>query len=94
MIHVDLMVWTMLSFSPGLSHDLASVRVYDQDQSALLPKEGSLVVVTVSTVVTPGKFYVTLPWGRLTTQEVAGQSEALQRFQAEESLEGLADNMQ
>ncbi|GFS24112.1 tudor domain-containing protein 1-like [Elysia marginata] len=80
--------------STGLQHDLGAVVVYDEDQSNLLPREGTLVVVTISTVITPTKFYVTLPWGRLTALDVLDQSDAWRRFQAEESLEGLMDNMQ
>ncbi|RUS77022.1 hypothetical protein EGW08_015202, partial [Elysia chlorotica] len=78
----------------GLNHDLASVKVYDEDQSSLLPSEGTLVVVTVATVVTPTNFHVTLPWGRLMVQQVSGQTEAWRRYLGEEDLEGLMENMQ
>ncbi|XP_012936023.1 uncharacterized protein LOC101856642 [Aplysia californica] len=78
----------------GLSYDKVPVKMFRDDQSDLLPEPDSLVVATVSTVISPGQFYVTLPWQRLTLTQVKCDLEALRRQLKEETLQGLMENMQ
>ena len=57
-----------------MSGNLKKVCVFDEDQSDLLPAEGAVVSVEISCVRNPSHFYVILPWGPFTIQEVASNS--------------------
>lgn len=57
-----------------MSGNLKKVAVFDEDQSNLLPAEGTVVTVEISCVRNPAHFYVILPWGPFTIQEVASNS--------------------
>ncbi|XP_070191682.1 uncharacterized protein [Littorina saxatilis] len=76
-----------------VSGNLKQVCVYDEDQSELLPLEGSLVSVEVSCVRNPTHFYVTLPWGPLSIQQVSHNGPEVMEFLMQESLDSLTAAM-
>lgn len=63
-----------------MSGNLRQVLVYNEDQSEILPKAGTYVIVEVSTVLNPNHFYVLLPWGPHTVKEVKEETKGATVF--------------
>lgn len=77
-----------------VSGNLKPVTVFDEDQDAVLPPEGSVVAVTVTSILSPHHFYVNLPWGPHSIQAVTANSPEVETFLAKETLESLNDAME
>ena len=61
----------------GVSGSMKKVSVFDEDQSKMLPAEGAVVMVDVSCVRSPTHFYVVLPWGPFTVEEVTDNTKGI-----------------
>ncbi|ESO89878.1 hypothetical protein LOTGIDRAFT_164571 [Lottia gigantea] len=59
-----------------LTQDKEAVFVWDEDQSEILPEVDTLVVVVVSTIISPRHFYVLLPYGKTTLDYLQSQKDA------------------
>ncbi|XP_076469235.1 tudor and KH domain-containing protein homolog [Babylonia areolata] len=78
----------------GVSGNLTKVTVFDEDQADLLPAVGAVVTVEVSCITSPSHFYVTLPWGPFSIQEVTSETQGVKGYVSGETLTSLNASMQ
>ncbi|XP_050411820.1 uncharacterized protein LOC126826787 [Patella vulgata] len=76
-----------------ITQDKEAVFVWNEDQSEILPEVDTLVVVVVSTIISPRHFYVLLPYGKVTLDYLQTQKDKGAYREAEENLEDLQKSL-
>ncbi|KAK6175376.1 hypothetical protein SNE40_013852 [Patella caerulea] len=76
-----------------ITQDKEAVFVWNEDQSEILPEIDTLVVVVVSTIISPRHFYVLLPYGKITLDFLQTQKDKGAYREAEENLEDLQKSL-
>ncbi|XP_048257627.1 tudor domain-containing protein 1-like [Haliotis rufescens] len=77
----------------GITQDQEAVVVLEEDQIELLPDEGSMVAVEVTSILSPRHFYLTLPFGSKPIEQLKEQPNGVDDEDYEETLEDLIRSM-
>lgn len=58
----------------GITYDQEEVYAVDENQEELIPPPGSWIAMEVSTILTPSRFFVILPMGNKSLDNIGGRS--------------------
>ncbi|XP_067684612.1 tudor domain-containing protein 1-like isoform X2 [Haliotis asinina] len=82
-----------IEHTSGITQDQEAVVALEEDQTELLPDEGCMVAVEITSILSPRHFYLTLPFGGKPIEQLKDHQKGVDDVDYEETLEDLIRSM-